>query len=81
MKFKPDDEIPLEEQPGFAEWISTIAKLASMKAILETWAAGRPVTVAKDGYIVKLYSNGSYIRIKKLPDYVKVTQLVYKLGE
>jgi hypothetical protein len=72
-----DNDIAPEDMPGFTEWLTTVAKLASCKAILETWAAGRPVTVAKDGYIVKLYSNGSYIRIKKLPDNVVVGQRAY----
>lgn len=74
-----DDDIAPEDRPGFTTWLSKIAKEASQKAVRETWAAGRPVTVGKDGYIVKLYSNGSYIRIKKLPDNIKIEKRVYRL--
>jgi len=54
--------------------------MAIKKQINETWAAGLPITVGRDGKVIKIYPDGTEEIVKddlKLP--VKVEKLEYKL--
>jgi len=53
---------------------------AIQKQIQETWAAGRPITVGRDGKVIEIYPDGHEVIIRdtgKLP--VKPDKLIYKL--
>lgn len=52
-----------------AKDVSEINKLlakASLEACERTWAAGRPITIAEDGWVVQKWKDGRTIKIKRL---------------
>ena len=76
-----EDDIAPEDTPGFTEWLANVAREASRKAAQETLDAGRPITIAQDGYIVRKYPDGHIERIKKLPPALIITEDRYVAEE
>jgi len=66
--------------PNINQSILDSVNRAIEKQINETWAAGLPITIGRDGKIIKIYPDGTEEVVKdteKLP--VHVEKLEYKL--